>query len=162
MGHAYFESLARDEGCDYCAGRRQVATLAPDLNAIYCISLQEQPHRTAKAAAHPNPLRRGKSRPPVSSPSGRSAAPIPRGWADNKKPRLGWGLRAAAPLTALCARKDPRTIRLPPPANDHVNVRFHSRSCLICFGSACSFMPRSDVGRGLCRSCKIPNELEAS
>jgi hypothetical protein len=44
-------SLKRDERCDYCAGRRQVATLAPDLNAIYCISLQEQPHRTAKAAA---------------------------------------------------------------------------------------------------------------
>jgi hypothetical protein len=51
MEHAYFESLARDERCDYCAGRRRVATLAPDLNAIYCISLQEQPYRTAKAAA---------------------------------------------------------------------------------------------------------------
>jgi hypothetical protein len=35
MEPAYFESLARDERCDYCAGRRQVATLAPDLNAIY-------------------------------------------------------------------------------------------------------------------------------
>jgi hypothetical protein len=51
MEHAYFESLARDERCDYCAGRRHVGTLAPDLTAIYCISLQEQPHRTAKAAA---------------------------------------------------------------------------------------------------------------
>jgi hypothetical protein len=51
MEHAYFESLARDECCDYCAGRRPVTSLAPDLNAIYCISLQEQPHRTAKAAA---------------------------------------------------------------------------------------------------------------
>ena len=51
MEHAYFESLARDERCDYCAGRRQVTTLAPGLNAIYCISLQEQPHRTTKAAA---------------------------------------------------------------------------------------------------------------
>jgi hypothetical protein len=51
MEHAYFESLARDERCDYCAGRRHVATLAPNLNAIYCISLQEQPYRTAKAAA---------------------------------------------------------------------------------------------------------------
>ncbi len=51
MEHACFEALARDEGCDYCAGRRQVARLAPDLAAIYCISLQEQPHRTAKAAA---------------------------------------------------------------------------------------------------------------
>ena len=51
MEHAYFEALARDEWCDYCAGRRHVATLAPGLTAIYCISLQEQPHRTAKAAA---------------------------------------------------------------------------------------------------------------
>ena len=51
MEHAYFEALARDEGCDYCAGRRHAARLAPDLAAIYCISLQEQPHRTAKAAA---------------------------------------------------------------------------------------------------------------
>src|SRR6266516_7342438 len=51
MEHAYFESLAREERCDYCAGRRHVGTLAPDLTAIYCISLQEQPHRTAKAAA---------------------------------------------------------------------------------------------------------------
>ena len=49
--HAYFESLARDDGCDYCVGRRHVGTLAPDLTAIYCISLQEQPHRTIKAAA---------------------------------------------------------------------------------------------------------------
>jgi hypothetical protein len=51
MGHAYFASLAREEACDYCAGRRRAAPLAPDLDAIYCISLQEQPHRTAEAAA---------------------------------------------------------------------------------------------------------------
>ena len=51
MEHAYFEALARDEWCDYCAGRRHAATLAPGLTAIYCISLQEQPHRTAQAAA---------------------------------------------------------------------------------------------------------------
>src|SRR5215470_4656641 len=51
MEHAYFESLARNERCDYCAARRQVTTLAPVVNAIYCISLQEQPHRTTKAAA---------------------------------------------------------------------------------------------------------------
>ena len=50
MEHAYFEPLPRQEWCDYCAGRRHVATLAPNLTAIYCISLQEQPHRTAKAA----------------------------------------------------------------------------------------------------------------
>jgi len=51
MKHAYFEPLARNERCDYCAARRQVTTLAPVVNAIYCISLQEQPHRTTKAAA---------------------------------------------------------------------------------------------------------------
>ena len=51
MEHAYFESLTREEGCDYCAGRRRAAALAPGLTAIYCISLQEEPHRTAKAAA---------------------------------------------------------------------------------------------------------------
>ena len=51
MEHAYFESLARNKRCDYCADRRQATTLAPGVNAIYCISLQEQPHRTTKAAA---------------------------------------------------------------------------------------------------------------
>ena len=45
MEHAYFEALAREEWCDYCAGRRRAATLAPGLTAIYCISLQEQPLR---------------------------------------------------------------------------------------------------------------------
>jgi len=49
MEHAYFELLPREEWCDYCTGRRHVATVAPNLTAIYCISLQEQPHRTAKA-----------------------------------------------------------------------------------------------------------------
>ena len=51
MGHAgYFEPVAREAACDYCAGRRDATTL--DLDAIYCISLQEQGHRTAAAAAH--------------------------------------------------------------------------------------------------------------
>src|SRR2546428_607922 len=45
MEHAYFGALARDEGCDYCAGRRQVARLAPDLAAIYCISLHARLYR---------------------------------------------------------------------------------------------------------------------
>jgi hypothetical protein len=35
MERAYFESLARDEGCDYCAGQRPAASHAPDLNVIY-------------------------------------------------------------------------------------------------------------------------------
>jgi hypothetical protein len=48
---AYFEGLAHEEACDYCAGRRRVSPFAPGLDAIYCISLQEQPHRTAEAAA---------------------------------------------------------------------------------------------------------------
>jgi GR25 family glycosyltransferase involved in LPS biosynthesis len=51
MERAYFASLPRQESCDYCAGRRPAAPLVPDLDAIYCISLQEQPHRTATAAA---------------------------------------------------------------------------------------------------------------
>lgn len=51
MEGAYFAALPREETCGYCAGRRRAAPLAPDLDAIYCISLQEQPHRTAEAAA---------------------------------------------------------------------------------------------------------------
>lgn len=51
MGRAYFAALAHEEACDYCAGRRRASPLAPDLDAIYCISLQEEPHRTAQAAA---------------------------------------------------------------------------------------------------------------
>jgi len=51
MGHAgYFEPVAREAACDYCAGRRGATTL--DLDAVYCISLQEQGHRAAAAAAH--------------------------------------------------------------------------------------------------------------
>ena len=41
-----------DERCAYCKGERRAARLAPDVQAIYCISLQEQPHRAAQAAAH--------------------------------------------------------------------------------------------------------------
>jgi len=51
MGHAgNFEPVAREAACDYCAGRRGATRLAFD--AIYCISLQEQVHRTAAAAMH--------------------------------------------------------------------------------------------------------------
>lgn len=49
---AYFESVPRDEYCDYCAGRRSIVPLPKPVDAIYCISLQEQPHRTRQAIAH--------------------------------------------------------------------------------------------------------------
>ena len=52
MSGAYFAAVPRNEQCAYCAGERPSATLAPDVQAIYCISLQEQPHRAALAAAH--------------------------------------------------------------------------------------------------------------
>ena len=48
----YFEPVPRDESCAYCSGRRQAAPLPYPLDAIYCISLQQQPHRTREAAAH--------------------------------------------------------------------------------------------------------------
>ena len=50
MERPYFAALPREETCDYCAGGRGALPLAPDLDAVYCISLQEQPHRTAEAA----------------------------------------------------------------------------------------------------------------
>lgn len=52
MNGAYFTSVPRDRFCAYCNGQRAAATLDPDVQAIYCISLQEQPYRTAQAAAH--------------------------------------------------------------------------------------------------------------
>lgn len=48
----YFEPVARDDSCAYCTGRRRPAPLPKSLDAIYCISLQEQPHRTRQAIAH--------------------------------------------------------------------------------------------------------------
>jgi hypothetical protein len=33
MEHAYFEALAREEWCDYCAGRRRTATLCSATSA---------------------------------------------------------------------------------------------------------------------------------
>ncbi len=48
----YFESVAHDECCDYCTGRRLGSPLPYPIDAIYCISLQEQPHRTREAEAH--------------------------------------------------------------------------------------------------------------
>jgi len=49
---AYFESIARDNNCDYCSGRRAVAPLPPPLDAVYCISLQEQQNRTQLVSEH--------------------------------------------------------------------------------------------------------------
>jgi len=49
---AYFESVPRDEACAYCSGRRPTVPLPAPLDAIYCISLQEQPHRTRMVSEH--------------------------------------------------------------------------------------------------------------
>ena len=47
----YFEPVAHDDSCAHCTGRRSTS-LPKTLDAIYCISLQEQPHRTRHAVAH--------------------------------------------------------------------------------------------------------------
>jgi hypothetical protein len=49
---AYFEPVPHDDSCAYCTGRRSVTPLPKPVDAIYCISLQEQPHRTRHAIAH--------------------------------------------------------------------------------------------------------------
>lgn len=49
---AYFEPVPYSDSCAYCTGRRSATPLPKSLDAIYCISLQEQPHRTREAAAH--------------------------------------------------------------------------------------------------------------
>lgn len=49
---AYFEPVLHSGSCVYCTGRRAVPALPKPLAAVYCISLQEQPHRTNRAAAH--------------------------------------------------------------------------------------------------------------
>jgi hypothetical protein len=48
--HPRFEPISPDPSCDFCSGRRQPAAIGID--AVYCISLVEQPARTACAAAH--------------------------------------------------------------------------------------------------------------
>ena len=48
----YFERISHDDSCAYCTGRRLATHLPDTLDAIYCISLQEQPHRTRQAIAH--------------------------------------------------------------------------------------------------------------
>jgi hypothetical protein len=48
----YFERISHNDSCAYCTGRRLVTRLPKALDAIYCISLQEQLHRTRQAIAH--------------------------------------------------------------------------------------------------------------
>jgi hypothetical protein len=52
MTEGYFEPVPHAQGCIFCGGRRGGVSLSPAVEAIYCISLQEQPHRTRAAAAH--------------------------------------------------------------------------------------------------------------
>ena len=52
MGGAYFERVPRAAECEFCCGRQSGMSLSPDVEAIYCISLQEQPYRTQAAVAH--------------------------------------------------------------------------------------------------------------
>jgi glycosyl transferase, family 25 len=52
MAEAYFEPVVRAEGCRFCQGQQSGLSLSPAVEAIYCISLQEQPRRTNAAAAH--------------------------------------------------------------------------------------------------------------
>lgn len=47
----YFEPVARSSDCPYCTGSCDVQPLKPIADAAYCISLQEQPHRTVAASA---------------------------------------------------------------------------------------------------------------
>jgi hypothetical protein len=48
--HPRFDQISPDPSCDFCSGRRRPAAIGID--AAYCISLVEQPARTARAAAH--------------------------------------------------------------------------------------------------------------
>lgn len=48
----YFEAIPLHKDCEYCAGRRLIVPLPRPMEAVYCISLQEQPHRTGQAVAH--------------------------------------------------------------------------------------------------------------
>lgn len=46
---ARFEFVPREESCAYCHGRVSISPLPTPIDAIYCISLQEQPRRTQQA-----------------------------------------------------------------------------------------------------------------
>jgi hypothetical protein len=52
MPTAYFEATPHDESCDFCTKRSPIAPLPAPIDAAYCISLQEEPHRARQAAAH--------------------------------------------------------------------------------------------------------------
>ena len=45
-----FEAIAHDPSCTYCTGKTPAVKL--DVDAAYCISLIDQPHRTAYVSAH--------------------------------------------------------------------------------------------------------------
>jgi len=52
MPVAHFEATPHDASCDFCTGRSPVTPLPEPIDAAYCISLQEEPHRAQQAAAH--------------------------------------------------------------------------------------------------------------
>jgi glycosyl transferase, family 25 len=52
MTEPYFELVPHADGCEVCCGRQTAVSLSPGVEAIYCISLQEQPYRTRQAATH--------------------------------------------------------------------------------------------------------------
>jgi hypothetical protein len=47
-----FEPIEMRTDCDYCNGRLATFPLAPHIDAAFCISLQDTPERTRKAADH--------------------------------------------------------------------------------------------------------------
>jgi hypothetical protein len=49
---SYFEPIEERADCDYCKGRRAVPPLAPDIDGVFCISVQDLPDRTRGAADH--------------------------------------------------------------------------------------------------------------
>jgi GR25 family glycosyltransferase involved in LPS biosynthesis len=49
---AHFEAIPYDASCAYCNGRSIVPALPEPVEAIYCISLQEEGDRTRRAIAH--------------------------------------------------------------------------------------------------------------
>jgi hypothetical protein len=52
MPTAYFEATPHDESCDFCTKRSPITPLPAPIDAAYCISLQEEPHRARQAAEH--------------------------------------------------------------------------------------------------------------
>ena len=50
--HGYFHPVTTDVACRYCDNGITITGLRPAVDAIYCISLQEDQHRTTRASAH--------------------------------------------------------------------------------------------------------------